>query len=330
MEGLRVLEWIRHRDGIWNMPPEEIARLNAEFPSVTILSPPTREASDALLPEADIVLGFAVREDNFARAKRLRWIHSTAAGVEWILFPELVRSDIALTCSRGLHAVSIAEHTLGVMLAFARQLHLSRDAQRERRWSQSAQWEAGPGFAQLQGGTVGIVGFGHIGRAIGERCRALGMHVLAVRRHPAADPAPAHEQWGSDRLAELLERSDWVVLAAPHTGETRGMIGAAELARMQPSARLLNIGRGALVDERALIAALESGRLAGAGLDVFEQEPLPDASPLWALPQVIASPHVSGLGPDYWARASEVFARNLRLWLAGRPLENVVDKQAGY
>jgi phosphoglycerate dehydrogenase-like enzyme len=330
MEPLRVLEWVRHKDGIWNLPRTEVERLRARFPAVVFESPATREEADALLPGVDVVLGFAARPEVFAAAKRLRWIHSTAAGVEGLLSPALVESDVTLTCSRGLHAESMAEHTVGVMLAFARQLHHSRDAQAARRWSQHEQWDARPGFASLAGSTVGIVGFGHIGRAIGEKARALGMHVLAVRRTPAADPAPAHEQFGLDGLDTLLERSDWVVLAAPHTRESASMIGAAQLARMRPGARLVNVGRGALVDETALIAALQEKRLAGAALDVMAAEPLAADSPLWDMPEVIVTPHVSGIAPRYWERAMDVFAANLERWLAGEPLRGVVDKRAGY
>jgi phosphoglycerate dehydrogenase-like enzyme len=330
MESLRVLEWVRHKEGIWNMPRSEVERLAADFPGVRFEAPGSREESDALLPEVDVVLGFAARPEVFATAKRLRWIHSTAAGVEGILSPELVASDVVLTCSRGLHAQSIAEHVIGTMLAFARQLHVSRDAQLRRAWSQHAQWGASPGFEQLHGATIGLVGFGQIGRAIGEKARALGMRVIAVRRHPADPPDPAHAQWGPDWLPELLERSDWIVLAAPHTRESAGLIGADQLKRMKPTARLVNIGRGALVDEAALVAALRDGRLAGAALDVMEREPLPDDSPLWDMPNVILTPHVSGLGPRYWERATDVFAANLRRWLDGEPLQGVVDKQAGY
>jgi phosphoglycerate dehydrogenase-like enzyme len=156
------------------------------------------------------------------------------------------------------------------------------------------------------------------------------MRVLAVRKHPARDPAPADEQWETARLHELIGRSDWLVLTAPLTPETRGMIGRAELARMPRHAVLVNLGRGALVDEPALIEALGEGRVAGAALDVFEEEPLPAMSPLWAMPQVVVTPHVSGLGPRFWERTCDLFARNLRHWLAGEPLENVVDKRAGY
>jgi phosphoglycerate dehydrogenase-like enzyme len=327
---LRVLEFVRYDDGVWNLPRAHVDALAAEFPSVSFDSPADRAAADRLLPEADIVLGWGVRRANFASARRLRWIQLTAAGVGGVLFPEMVESPVVVTNARGLHAVSMAEHALAVMLMFARKLHLARDAQRRRHWSQDELWLEPPPFGQLAGSTLGIVGFGAVGRALGERARALGSRVLAVRRHPAGDPAPAHEQWGPERLPDLLQRSDWLVLAAPLTPATRGIIGPPELALMPRHAILVNLGRGALVDEAALTGALTEGRIAGAALDVFQEEPLPEASPLWAMPQVIATPHVSGFGPRFWERTCELFARNLRRYLAGEPLENVVDKQAGY
>jgi phosphoglycerate dehydrogenase-like enzyme len=261
---------------------------------------------------------------------RLRWIQVTAAGVTGMLFPELIESAIIVTNGRGLHAVSMAEHTLGVILAFVRKLHLARDAQRERRWKQSELYAAPPPFGELAGGVLGLVGLGTIGSAIAARARALGLTVKAVRKHPAREPAPADEQWGLDRLPDLLSRSDWIVLAVPLTNQTRGLIGSAEIARMKQSAVLVNLGRGQLVDEAALIAALTRGRIAGAALDVVEREPLATESPLWTMPNVILTPHISGLGPRYWERAVQLFAANLRRFLAGEPLVNVVDKREGY
>jgi phosphoglycerate dehydrogenase-like enzyme len=330
MGDLRVLEWVRQPGGFWNLPRGEVQRLARDFPEVRIEAPETREASDALLPSCEVVLGFAVKPQTLASATRLRWIHSTAAGVEGLLFPELVASDVTVTSSRGLHAQSMAEHAIGLMLAFARQLHRSRDAQQTKRWTQGEQWNAQPGFSDLAGSTLGLVGFGTIGRAIAQRAQALGVRVLAVRRNPRPDPAPANAQWGPDRLHEMLALADWVVLVAPQTRESVRMMGAPELARMRPGARLVNLGRGALVDEAALVAALEAKRIAGAALDVYEHEPLAESSPLWAMPDVILTPHVSGLGPRYWERAMDLFAANLRRYLAGEPLENVVDKKAGY
>jgi len=185
-------------------------------------------------------------------------------------------------------------------------------------------------FGELAGATLGLVGFGRVGQAIATRARALGQHVIAVRKRPVAPPDPAHEQWGPTRLPDLLERADWLVLAAASTHETEKMIGARELARMKPGAVLVNIGRGALVDEPALIAALEAGQLAGAALDVTREEPLPAGSPLWGMRNVILTPHISGLGARYWERAVDQFARNLRAFQRSEPLENVVDKRMGY
>jgi len=330
VESLTVLEFIRDPEAVWNLPRRLVEGLEREFPSVRFLAPLDRAEADRLLPAADVVFGWAVRAENFALAKRLRWIQVGAAGVGPLLFPALVESPVILTNGRGLHAASMAEHTLGVMLAFVRKLHLARDAQRDRRWLQRELWSEPPAFGQLAGATLGLVGFGAVGTAIGVRARALGLTVVAVRRRPAPDPAPAHEQWGIERLPELLARADWLVIAAPHTPETRGLIGRAELARMKSGAVLVNLGRDALVDQAALIEALEHGRLAGAALDVFEHEPLDPESRLWSLPQVIVTPHISGLGPRYWERSVELFAGNLRAFLAGQPLVNVVDKRAGY
>ena len=327
---IQVLEYVRARDAVWNLPSAQVDALRARLPDAALCSPRDEAERDQALAEAEVVLGWGVTERNFDRARRLRWVHVTAAGLNALLFPALVASDVRVTNSRGLHADSMAEHALGLLLSFARKLHLARDAQRERRWAQTEHWTQPTPFIDLAGSTLGIVGFGTIGLALATRARALGMHVLAVRRHPAADPAPAHEQWGTERLHDLLERSDFVVLAAPETRDTRGLIGRAELARMRSNAVLVNLGRGALVDEPALIDALRSGGIAGAGLDVFEREPLPDSSPLWTMPQVIVTPHTSGLGPRYWERAMEMFQDNFERYRRGRELLNLVDKRAGY
>lgn len=330
MDGTRVLEWTRDPRGIWDFPRAQVEALAREFPGVRFDAPATREEAEASLPEADVVLGYVLRPENFASARRLRWVHSMAAGVTGMLFPAFVESEVVLTNGRGVHAPAMAEHALGVMLAFTRRLHLARDAQRERAWRQRELGGTPPSFGELAGRTLGLVGFGEVGSAVARAARAFGMEVIAVRRRPAADPAPAHAQWPPERLGEMLALADWVVLVAPQTAATTGMIGAAELARMKPGARLVNLGRGALVDEPALIEALRSGRLAGAALDVFATEPLPAASPLWEMPEVIVTPHTSGTTPEYWDRCRERFAANLRRWLAGEPLEYVVDKRAGY
>jgi phosphoglycerate dehydrogenase-like enzyme len=330
MSDVHVLEYVRSHDAVWNLPSDAFAALARRFPSVRFSSPGDAAAAEGMLGDADVVLGWAVTPRNFERARRLRWVHVTAAGVGPMLFPGMVDSEVVLTNSRGLHAVSMAEHALAVVLSFVRKLHVARDEQHAGRWSQAKMWTTGPPFGELAGATLGIVGLGSVGSALAVRAMALGLRVLAVRRHPQSDPAPAHEQWGIERMPELLERSDWVVLCPPLTPETRGLIGAAELERMRPHAVLVNLGRGALVDEPALIAALARGVIAGAALDVFEHEPLPAESPLWSMPQVLVTPHISGLGPRYWERAMDLFADNLARYQEGRPLANQVDKRAGY
>jgi phosphoglycerate dehydrogenase-like enzyme len=327
---LKVLEFVRHFDGVWNLPPEHVDRLRREFPSVSFSSPPDQAEADRELPDADVVFGWAVNKKNLATAGRLKWVHVSAAGVTPLLFPEMVASPIVITNGRGLHAASMAEHTIGVLLAFTRKLHFARDMQRERRWGQEELYAGGPEFGQLEGTTLGLIGPGAVGRAIAGRARALGMRVIAVRRHPDRTAPELDAAWGIERLPELLEQSDWVVIAAPLTPETRGMIGAPEIARLRRSAVLVNLGRGALVDEGALTQALERGEIAGAALDVFEREPLPESSPLWSMPQVIVTPHVSGFGPRYWSRGIDLFGENLKRWIQGEPLQNVVDKSAGY
>ena len=330
MPPLRVLEWVRSSDNIWNLPSSTLDRVRQALPDLAMDSPRDPADLERLLPEAQVVLGWAVTPKNFARAKKLRWIHATAAGVKPLMFPELVASDVLVSNSKGLHADAMAEHTLGVILEFARKLHLCRDAQRDRDWAQMRLWNEPAPFRTLFGSTIGLVGMGAVGTAIAVRARALGMRVIAVRRRPAPDPSPAHEQWGTDRLGDLLERAEWVVLAAPQTGATENLIGARELARMRKDAVLVNLGRGALVDEPALIAALERGKIAGAALDVTVEEPLPAASPLWAMPNVILTPHVSGLSADMWERAMDMFVEHVRAYQDGRPLPNLVDKRAGY
>jgi phosphoglycerate dehydrogenase-like enzyme len=331
MARVTVLEYVRDPAGTWVLPERHREGLRRDFPDVSFLHPVDRAGVDARLSEADAVLGYAVTPENLGRARRLRWIHITSAGVpEVLLFPGLVESPVLLTNGRGIFSAAMAEHALGLLLSFARKLHLSRDAQRDRRWDQRPLERTPPGLGTLAGTTLGLVGFGTVGRAIAERAVPLGMRVIAVRRRPATPPAPAHEQWGIERLHDLLEASDHVVLSPPLVRETRGMIGARELARMRPHAVLVNLGRGALIDEPALVEALGERRIAGAGLDVFVEEPLPAESPFWAMPHVIVTPHTSGFGPDLWDRTMAMYAENLKAFVAGRPLANLVDKRAGY
>lgn len=236
-------------------------------------------------------------------AKRVRWVHALAAGVESLVFPSL---DATLTNSRGIFADALGEFAIAAMLFFAKDLRRMLDNQRAQRWAPF-------NVERLEGQTVGIVGYGGIGRAVAQRAAAFGMRVLATRVTP---------------LDELLRASDYVVLSTPLTAETRGMIGARELALMKTSAVLINIGRGAVVDEAALIDALQ--RIRGAALDVFETEPLPAAHPFWTLDNVLLSPHCADHTSDSHERTMRFFLDNLGRFERGEELVNVVDKARGY
>ena len=256
-------------------------------------------------------------------ADRLRWLHIASAGVDPVLFPGLRESDVVLTNSRGVFDEAIAEYVLGVVLAFAKDFARSHDLQRERRW-QHRESERIAGRAAL------VVGTGPIGRAIARLLRAAGMRVSgAGRRARTGDPdfGEVHE---SARLTEHLPEFDYVVAVAPLTEHTKGMFDARAFAEMKPTARFVNVGRGELVVTSDLVAALADRSIAGAALDVFETEPLPPESPLWTMPDVLVSPHMSGDFAGWRNTLVEVFTENFRRWRSGEPLRNVVDKTLGY
>jgi phosphoglycerate dehydrogenase-like enzyme len=284
---------------------------------------------------AEVYLGYGISPELFAAATappegRLRWVHSGSAGVRGALFPAMRRSDVLLTNSAGIHAEPISETVLAMILYFARGLDFAVRAQAAARWEKAPYEAADSPVREVAGMNVGVVGFGGIGREVAKKCGALGMRVLATRRSAAPSPPGVEVRAGEDALAWLLAESDVVVLCLPETDETRGVIGREELERMRPGAVLVNVGRGSAVDEGALVDALTNDRLRGAALDVFEREPLPGDSPLWVLPNVLITPHVSGTTSRFWRREADLIGENLRRYLTGRPLLNEVDKEAGY
>jgi phosphoglycerate dehydrogenase-like enzyme len=251
------------------------------------------------------------------------WVHSASAGVDRLMFPALVESDTVVTNSRGVFDQPIAEYVLGLVLTFAKDLHTSVRLKAERTWRHRES-------ERIEGARVLVVGTGPIGRAIGRTLTAVGMRVTGIGRTARSGDPDLGEVLPDDRLREALPEADYVVLAAPLTDRTRGMVDAAALSRMRPSARLINVGRGPLVVEDDLITALRDGRIASAALDVFETEPLPRRSPLWDLPNVIVSPHMSGDVLGWGEELVALFAENLDRYRTGRPLLNVVDKRLGY
>jgi phosphoglycerate dehydrogenase-like enzyme len=283
-------------------------------------------------PEAEVLCSFRPPANALELTPGLRWIALVSAGADSALRAGLVRpGGPIVTTANGVHAIQMGEHVFGMLLMWARRWPTLLELQRERSWPDHAQWQALRGV-ELNGATLGIVGLGAIGRQIAHLGRAFGMRVLGVRRSAQVgqtDP-DVDALFPPEKLREMLARADYVVIAAPSTPETHHLIGEAELAAMKPTAFLVNIARGALVDEPALIRALGEGRIGGAGLDVFEREPLPPDSPLWMMPNVIISPHAAGSSPVYSRRFTDLLLENLARYRAGEPLRNVVQPERGY
>ncbi len=293
---------------------------------------------------AEVYFGFGIPEALIQEGERLRWVHSGAAGVGGSLTPGMRESPVVLTNSAGVHAPPMAETVLGMILYFLRGLDFAVRSQREGVWTTDPYFADGGTLRELADCTVGIVGFGGIGREVARRVAALGARVIGVKRTPAEEGADDLETLeGGGRLASRIEldhgrhgldavlsKSDVVVVCAPETPQTRGMLDAEALARLKDGALLVNVARGKLVDEDALVHELRSGRIRGAGLDVFAQEPLPEGHPFWSLPNVILTPHVSAVTRGFWARETALIVENVRRYLAEEPLLNTVDKAAGY
>jgi phosphoglycerate dehydrogenase-like enzyme len=330
---MNVLVGVISPAAAWNIPPSFVDRLRSDFPEHRFLDAWDDQAIRRWLPEADAAFTPLVDRDVFPSATRLRWVQVPAVGVGHLLYPALVESPVVITNARGVRSRAMAEHVIGVIIALARQFHVAFGHQAARRWAQDLLEQGGTNgtIRTLQGRRLGIVGFGSIGMEIAGLAAPFGMRISAIRRR-AGLPLPVNvdEILPPGRLDDLLAGSDIVVLAAPLTPATDRMIGRHELSVMKPGALIVNIGRGALVDDQALVDALRSRHLGGAALDVFTEEPLDPLSPYWDLPNVMVTPHISGAMEDYWTPLVALFSENLRRFEAGRPLLNVVDKRAGY
>jgi phosphoglycerate dehydrogenase-like enzyme len=277
---------------------------------------------------AEVILHWAAPKELLQAALHAcpgaRWVHSRWAGLDNLLFPELVESPALLTNGRGVFSQSLGEFALAAILYFAKDFPRMLRNQRAERWEPFD-------VDEIAGQTLGIVGYGDIGRALARRAQAMEMRVLALKRHPPEATDPLVEQfYKPEAMAEMLGRCDYVVVAAPLTTETRHMIGEAQFGAMQRSAVVINVGRGPVIDQAAMTRALLEGRIRGAGLDVFEQEPLPAGDPLWQMPNVLVSPHTADHTKDWIDAAMRFFLRQYERFCGGEPLENVVNKRLGY
>ena len=305
---------------------DELARIQALAPDMRLLVTTDRQAIEDALATIEI----AVKQFPQAlmpQAPHLRWFQQWGAGADWLLdHPEVAASALMVTTGSGVHAIPISEHILAYLFAFARALPQAIRGQTQRVWQQP-EWSR---IFELAGKTMVLIGVGAIGERTALMANGLGMRVLGVRQNADVSTPGVEAMFAPEALLEVLPQADFVVITAPLTEATRGLIGEAELQAMKTTAYIVNIGRGGVIDEPALVRALQAGRLAGAGLDVFASEPLPPDSPLWAMENVIITGHYAGATPIYDERAMAIFLDNLRRYRAGEPLRNVVDKALGY
>ena len=326
----KLLIAVHHFFDQWNAPPWFAERLRSDFPQVAIVHLPDYKRLDAEILDAEILIAWSVRPEQIKAATKLRWIHSPAAAVHQLMFAELTASDVLLTNAREVHGPVVAEHVIGLIFALAKKIPGSVELQQKHVWGQQILWDEVPRVREVAGATLGQVGLGAIGRPVLRSAKALGMRVIAAREHPEKGSESADAILGPWQINELFRQADYVVLAAPITEMTKTLANAERLALMKPTACLINVGRGALVDEAALTAALREKKIGGAALDVFPKEPLPADSPLWDLPNLLITPHTAALTDKLWERHYALFTENLRRYLGTRPLLGVVDKQKGY
>jgi phosphoglycerate dehydrogenase-like enzyme len=315
---------------MWRPPAWFVEKLRAEFPDTEVLYSAQKRDDAQALNGADVLIGWSLSPEQLRAAKSLRWVYSITAAVDQFLYPELISSDIALTNAGSVHGPVVAEHAIAMVLALAKRLHTAVRYQDRRKWAMEAIWNEQPRPREVRGATLLVIGLGSIGAEVASMAAALKMHVIGVREHPERGAAGAHDVVGFEALDSAIAEADFVVLAAPLTPRTRHLIDARRLQLFKPGAFLVNVSRGALVDEAALVKALREHKIGGAALDVFEQEPLSRWSPLWRMPQVLITPHTAFLTENVWSRHYEVFAANLKRYMAGQPLEGMVDLKRGY
>ncbi len=319
-----------HSFELWHAPAWIRERLQQDFPGHQFIQLQNYDRVPEEIADTDVFIGWSLRPPQFVAAKKLRWIHSPAAAVHQLMFPELIRSNVTLTNSTGIHGPVVAEHAIALLLALAKRLPQAMQYQARKTWAQGLLWQESPRPREVTDATVAVIGMGGIGREFTARAKALGMKVLAIRENTDKGPEGADEVFSPAQLDQVLPRANYVLLCTPVTPATTGIINAARLSLMKPDAYLINVGRGPLIDEAALLQALKDRQIAGAALDVFNEEPLPPDSPFWSLDNLLITPHTAAVTERLWERHYRLIAENLRRLMAGEPLLNQVDKTRGY
>lgn len=327
---MKVLVSIQQQVTQWQIPAAGVAALRARFPHVEFVYATSDAERARGLADCDAAYTWILDAGELARATKLRWVHTSAVAVETLCLPELFAKGVIVSNTRGVQAVPVAEHAFAVVLALAKQLPLALEHQRHAHWAQNEFSGARLPWL-LRGRTLGLIGVGTIGSAVASRAQAFGMRVVALRRRSDRTAmAAVDEMFGPGQLDDFLARTNVLVIAAPLTPQTLGLIGAAQLARLPPGAVLVNIGRAKIVDGDALIAALHAGHLGGASLDVYPHEPLPPSHPLWTCPNVILTPHTSGFRQGHWEEVVDLFAENLERFERGELPRFRVEPELGY
>ena len=327
---MKILVSIQQPVQQWQIPAEGVAALRERFPAVQFIHATTPEQRAGGLEECDAAYTWILNAGELARAPKLRWVHTSAVAVETLCLPDLFARGIAVSNTRGVQAVPIAEHVMAVVLALAKQLPFVIENQQQARWAQNEFiGERLPWL--LKGRTLGLIGVGTIGSEIAKRAGAFDMRVIALRRRPAYGVIGHVERvYGRDELEDFLGQCYVLVIAAPLTPETQSMMGAAQFAQLPRGALVINVGRARIIDTDALIASLASGHLGGASLDVFPQEPLPADHPLWKAPNVILTPHTSGFRQGHWDEVIRFYGDNIERFLTGQPLKYRIEPELGY
>jgi len=325
---LMICVW--HRFTEWRPKSVFAESIRACYPEMRVLHLPNYDSLPQELPDTNIFVGAFLRPAQLALASELQWIHSTAAGVSQLMYPELKNSGVIVTNTSGISSVPIAEHSMGLILALARNFPDSLRYQDQAKWSQQELWDKPQHIGEINGSVLLIVGYGSIGRELARRARAFDMRVWGVTRSGKGDATHAEKILPISQLNEALPHADYVVIAAPETPETKHLIGAEQIALLKRGARLINVARGSLLNETALVDGLQSGALGGAALDVTSAEPLPAESRLWHAPNLLITPHTSAISERLWQRETELFMKLLDQWFSGKELSNRVDFSRGY
>jgi phosphoglycerate dehydrogenase-like enzyme len=327
---MKVLIIHAHRFELWSAPPWLREKLSADFPQASVVQLSSYDQVAGEIGEAEVFIGWSLRPEQFTSAARLRWIHSPAAAVHQLMFPELVRSDVIVTNAREVHGPVVAEHAIALVLALAKRLPQAMSYQRQKVWAQQRLWDERPRPREVAGSNVLVIGMGSIGREFTARAKALGMNVLAVRENPGKGTSGADAVYATADLDQALPLADYVLLCTPVTPATTGLMNRERIALMKPDSYLINVGRGPLVEEPALLDALTRRVIAGAALDVFMEEPLPRDSKLWSLDNLLITPHTAAVTEKLWQRHYQLIHENMKRYLQGLPLLYEVNKASGY